>query len=75
MEIKDEIIEQAKELLKTQGSPGNWDFDPYMHGMYNGMELILAVIEDRDPVYKDGPKEWVKDKPSTETPKEMKKEK
>jgi hypothetical protein len=30
--------------------------DPYMRGLYNGLELAVAVIEDRSPVYMDGPK-------------------
>lgn len=29
--------------------------DPYMRGLYNGLELALAIAEDRDPTYMDGP--------------------
>lgn len=50
--------ENLHELLKIQGSEGNWDYDPYMHGMYNGMELIMATIENREPNFKDAPKKW-----------------
>lgn len=31
----------------------DWDYDNYMHGMYNGLEFALSVVEDRDPIYKD----------------------
>lgn len=31
----------------------DWDHDNYMHGMYNGLEFALSVVEDRDPIYKD----------------------
>jgi hypothetical protein len=48
-----EKLEKANELLKVQGSTGNWDHDNYMTGMYNGMELIVSLFEERDPVYKD----------------------
>lgn len=26
--------------------------DPYMRGLYNGIELVLSSLEERDPVYK-----------------------
>lgn len=41
-------IDKCHELLKVQASVLT---DEYMKGMYNGMELILAIIEDREPVY------------------------
>lgn len=46
------LIKQANELKDVQGQDGNWNYDDYMCGMYNGMELILATLENRDPVYK-----------------------
>lgn len=48
-------LEKVKELLEVQGRHGNWDYDPYMRGMYNGMELIIAVMENREPSYRDKP--------------------
>ena len=62
---KDEL-EIARELVKIQGSNGNWDWDGYMHGMYNGMELILSIFEDRSPVFKEAPDQWLKDSPDIE---------
>ncbi len=44
--------EQMQELVKIQGQDGNWNYDEYMRGMYNGMELMLAIMEDREPVYR-----------------------
>lgn len=55
-------LTRIKNLLAIQGSQGNWNYDPYMHGMYNGMELCVAILEDREPVYKTAPKEWLSDK-------------
>ncbi len=37
-------IETLNEVKKVQGVSGNWDYDPYMHGMYNGMELCIAIL-------------------------------
>lgn len=41
-------IDECHELLEIQASILT---DEYMKGMYNGMELILAVLENREPVY------------------------
>jgi len=53
-----EKFEIGREMLRVQGYDGNWDYDPYMHGMYNGMEFMLSMIEDRPPVFRDAPKKW-----------------
>jgi len=43
-----EPLIKMKELLEVQGRDGNWNLDPYMQGMYNGMELIVALAEGRE---------------------------
>ena len=45
-------IKAMKECMKIQGGKGNWDYDDYMCGMYNGMELMLSLAEKRDPMYR-----------------------
>lgn len=56
-------IERLKELRDLQGEPGNWNYDPYMQGLYNGLELALSIFEDREPEYKDAPIDgWVGNK-------------
>lgn len=55
-------LEKLKELEKIQCQPGNWDHDPYMHGMANGLILAVATLEGREPVYLEAPKEWGKDR-------------
>lgn len=62
MDKDKEILEKAKEMLDVQGANGNWDYDPYMHGLYNGMEFMLSLIEDREPAFRDAPEVWLKDK-------------
>ena len=37
-----------------------------MHGMYNGMELIFATLEDREPIYREAPENWLCDKESVD---------
>lgn len=55
-------IEEMRELLNVQALNGNWDYNQYMQGMYNGMELMLAIAEGREPVYKGEPEQWLCDK-------------
>ena len=56
-------LEKVKEALKIQGSNGNWNCNPYMMGMYNGLEFAIAVFEDREPQYKSAPQVWLDDLP------------
>ena len=51
-------LKKLKELLDIQCSDGNWNFDPYMHGMANGMIFCVALLEDKEPVYLEAPKKW-----------------
>ena len=48
-----EKLQKLKELLAVQGQDGNWNYCEYMRGMYNGMELAVALMEGREPNYRD----------------------
>lgn len=60
-----EILEQRKrvkmlkEVHAVQGTDGNWNSDRYMRGMFNGLELGMAIMEDRDVSYKEPPAEYL----------------
>jgi hypothetical protein len=54
-----EPVIKMKELLEVQGRDGNWNLDQYMQGMYNGMELMVALAEGRDPVFRKAPENWL----------------
>lgn len=56
-------IEMLREAVKIQGYDGNWNFDPYMMGMYNGLEYALSLFENREPVYKSAPVIWSREIP------------
>lgn len=53
---------KLQQLLEIQGRHGNWNYSSYMRGLYNGMEVILASIEHRDPQYKDAPDRYIETK-------------
>lgn len=55
-------IEQLRDLTKIQCTHGNWNYDPYMHGMANGMILALAIMEGTEPKYLDAPDQYLKSK-------------
>ena len=40
---------------------GNWNYSPYMHGLYNGLALAYSNITVRPVEYKDAPNEWLCD--------------
>ena len=54
-----ELVAKMKEMLEVQGGGGNWNYDSYMHGMYNGMEYMLSMVESREPVFREAPKKWL----------------
>lgn len=55
--------QQIRGQLDVQGQDGNWNYDSYMHGMYNGLECALATLEGRAPKYRDAPDVWLRGAP------------
>lgn len=53
--------DDLKNIRAIAGADGTWNFDPYLHGMFNGLELILSFIEDREPQFKNAPDKWLRD--------------
>ena len=60
------IYKETSNVVDIQAQDGNWNFDPYMHGMLNGMKLIQSIIHDVEPEYVDAPKQWLNDKTKIE---------
>jgi hypothetical protein len=53
LKCNEELIRKMRMIKEVQGEDGNWDMDEYMRGMYNGMELLMSIYENRDPDYRD----------------------
>lgn len=47
-------LKNSKEMLDLQGRDGNYNYDNYMLGLYNGMAYIISLFENRSPIYKNG---------------------
>ena len=41
----------ANEMLELQSQNGNYNYDSYMLGLYNGMEYIVSLLEVREPKF------------------------
>lgn len=54
-------LEKLKNISDIQSSNGNWNYDPYMHGMANGLICALAILENKEPQYLEAPKQWLRD--------------
>ena len=54
-------IDLVREMRNVQGTDGNWNFDPYMQGLYNGLEFAVSLLEKREPIFKDAPEKWLGD--------------
>ena len=57
-----EPIDQLRDVHSIQGRDGCWDIDDYMLGLFNGLELALSIMEQREVKYKtrkEPKREWV----------------
>ena len=61
-----ERVDRLQEMIDVQCSDGNWNYDPYMHGMANGMIFAKSMFADEAPEYLEAPKEWLKDRDDEE---------
>jgi hypothetical protein len=50
-EYRDRVLNLI-DIHTIQGTNGNWNFDSYNIGFYNGLEMALAIMEGREPKYK-----------------------
>lgn len=48
-----EDVEVMNNILKVQGNEGNYNYDEYQLGYYNGIELISSLVQNRDTNFKE----------------------
>ncbi len=48
-------LDQLIQCRNIQSDQPNVDEEDYMRGLYNGLEMAQAIMENRDPVYKQLP--------------------
>lgn len=62
MKIIEKDISGIQNQVRIQGENGNWNYSPYMMGLFNGLELALSALENREPNFKSSPKEWLENR-------------
>lgn len=58
-------LAKLKEMSAFQSSAGSYDYDPYMHGLANGLILAIWVMEGNMGIecpYLEAPEKWRADK-------------
>lgn len=46
-------VRDVRAFHQLHGRKGNWDQGAYNRGLYNGLELALATLEERDPQFRE----------------------
>ena len=55
----DEIHEKLKNIIDVACMEGNYNYDPYMHGMANGLICAMSVLTGDRPEYINAPEHWL----------------
>jgi len=66
--ILQKSVKTLREMKDVQCRDGTWNYDPYMHGMANGIIFALSMFDDKPPQYLDAPDVWLKDIPNDDKP-------
>lgn len=59
-------LADLRNILKLQCAHGNWDYDPYMHGIANGLILAEHIMDGRQDEceFLEAPRVWGKNYPT-----------
>jgi len=64
-EYRSMLAAEVRDLLHVQGVDGTWNHSPYQQGMYNGLEVATALLEQREAEFREPPQQWLCDLDST----------
>lgn len=56
-------MKNLQDVINIQCSQGNWNYDPYMMGLANGLLMAQSLFTDKEPEFLSAPKRWGKDYP------------
>lgn len=65
-----QALQTLRDMTQVQCSDGNWNYNPYMQGMANGMIFALSLFDGGEPKYMNVPDVWLKDSDLPPTPTE-----
>lgn len=52
-------LKELRDCIDIQSQNGNWNYDPYMHGLLNGMLMAESIMAEDDAAFRDAPPEWL----------------
>lgn len=55
------VGEVLKSIVDTQCENGNWNCNPYMMGLANGLIMAQAILTGDKPQFKSAPEVWLDD--------------
>lgn len=56
-----QIQADLQNLIDIQCEDGTWNYDPYLHGMANGLIMAMSVIKGNSPEFLDPPEQFLRD--------------
>mgnify|MGYP001569342536 CR=1 FL=1 len=60
---RESIVAELQEFIDVSCKDGNYNCNPYLHGMANGLIFAKSVVDGGEPKYMETPKTWLGDKP------------
>ena len=49
-------ISDLVDVHAIQSQEGNWNYDTYNQGLFNGLKMALSIMQEREPLFRDLPK-------------------
>ena len=68
IEVYSKQLESTQDIVNVQCNDGNWNYDPYMHGLANGMLIVQSMFTDKPPEFLEAPKVWLESISNNEKP-------
>jgi hypothetical protein len=65
MVIEKQIL-HLQDLINIQSTNGNYDCNPYMWGLANGLILAMSLFTGNEPNFLSQPEKWLDDQQSEE---------
>ena len=60
--VDEKLLSGMDNIINIQKYDGNWNFDPYMQGMLNGMLLIESAVTNKEYKPYSAPKRWKRER-------------
>jgi hypothetical protein len=56
-------LKSLQDVINIQLQDGNWNYDPYMMGLANGLLMAESCFTGKEPKFLNAPNKWLKDYP------------